>query len=65
MLQFQAASWAMITATFYYCPVCQLYTIKSCGDNFTGGEETVSMKGPLEKVEGDERVELIRRCERP
>jgi len=53
------------TDTFYYCPVCQLYTIKSYRDNFTGGEETVSVEGPLGKVEGDERVELIRRCKRP
>lgn len=53
------------TDTFYYCPVCQLYMIKSCWDNFTGGDETVSVKGSLDKVEGDERVELIKKCGRP
>jgi hypothetical protein len=51
--------------TFYFCPVCQLYMIISYWDNFTGGDETIGVRGLLDNVQGDKRVELIRRCERP
>jgi hypothetical protein len=53
------------TDIFYFCLVCHLYTIKGCWDNFTGGEESLNVRGALDKVQGDERVELIRRCEQP
>ena len=53
------------TDTFYLCPVCQVYTVESCWDNFTGGDETVSARGPFDKAQGDERVGQIKKCERP
>jgi len=53
------------TDTFYLCPVCKAYTVISCWDNFTGGDETVSARGLFDKAQGGERVELIKKCERP
>ena len=50
--------------TYYLCPACQVYTVATTWDNFTG-EETVSESGPIQKGEGDERVALIRRCSEP
>jgi hypothetical protein len=53
------------TDTFYFCPACQAYTVESCWDNFTGGDETIEVRGPLNEAQGDGRVGLISRCERP
>jgi hypothetical protein len=50
--------------TYYLCPVCRAYTVIATWDNFTG-EETVSESGPVSKPEGDERVDLIRKCPQP
>lgn len=52
------------TDSYFFCPVCQVYTVGSWRDNFTG-EETESVSGPLAKPAGDERVALIRQCDRP
>jgi len=52
------------TDSYFICPVCNVYTIFSWWDNFTG-LETVSSSGPLSKQEGDAQVDLIRKCERP
>jgi len=52
------------TDSYYLCPVCQVYTVASWRDNFTG-IETMSISGPISKQEGDERVALISRCPRP
>ncbi len=52
------------TDTYYLCPVCHLYTVESCWDNFTG-VETISVSGPLSKDEGDEAVAVIRKCSWP
>ena len=52
------------TDTYFLCPVCRAYTVATDWDNFTG-VETSSVSGPLPKVEGDERIGLIRQCAQP
>lgn len=52
------------TDSYWLCPVCQVYTVETTWDDFTG-VETTSASGPLAKVDGDERVGLIRKCRRP
>jgi len=37
------------TDTLYLCPVFKVYTVEICWDNFTGGDETVSARGPFDK----------------
>jgi hypothetical protein len=53
------------TDTFYLCSVCQVYSVESCWDNFTGGDETIEVRGPLDKTQGEGRIAIIMRCERP
>jgi len=38
---------------------------EACWDNFTGGDETIEARGPLDKAKGDERIAIIMRCDRP
>ncbi len=52
------------TDSYFFCPVCGVYTVAKWWDNFTG-EETMNLSGPLPKPEGDNRVDLIRKCSRP
>ena len=52
------------TDSYFLCPVCQLYTVVSWHDNFTG-IETMSVSGPISRQRGDESVALIRQCPRP
>jgi hypothetical protein len=52
------------TDSYFLCPSCLVYTVVSWRDNFTG-LETVSCSGPLAKEAGDERIELIRKCDQP
>ena len=52
------------TDTYFLCPVCGVYTIASCWDNFTG-VETMNSTGPVSREEGDRRVALIRQCSTP
>ena len=52
------------TDSYFLCPACRVYTVATDWDDFTG-VETTSVSGPLPKVEGDERVDLIRKCSRP
>ncbi len=52
------------TDTYFLCPVCRVYTVATDWDDFTG-VETVSLSGPIPKTEGDERVQLIRKCSQP
>ncbi len=53
------------TDVLYFCPSCCQYTVVEWWDNFTGGEETCKVSGPLSKEAGDERVALIRKCAEP
>lgn len=50
--------------TYYLCPVCRVYTVVSCWDDFTG-EETVNISGPMPEHQGNNRVALIRQCSEP
>ncbi len=50
--------------SFYFCDLCQVYTVEIYHDRFLGDEE-IFVKGPMSKQEGDEKVELIRQCSEP
>ena len=50
--------------TYYFCKVCQVYTVEVYHDRFCG-EDTVSFRGPLTEAEGNAKVEIIRRCPDP
>lgn len=52
------------TDSYYLCPVCRVYTKASWWDNFTG-VETMNLSGPIPEQEGNERIELIKKCSRP
>jgi hypothetical protein len=52
------------TESYFLCPACDVYTVISWWDNFTG-VETVSSSGPLEREKGDTQVGLIEKCRRP
>lgn len=52
------------TDSYFLCPICQLYTMASWRDNFTG-IETMSISGPISRQEGDASIALIMRCTRP
>jgi len=52
------------TDSYYFCPVCRVYTVDTCWDNFTG-EETYSTSGPISKQDGDKRIEIIKQCTDP
>ena len=52
------------TDCHFLCPVCNVYTVITWYDNFTG-TESVSRSGPVERSEGDARVALIRQCDSP
>lgn len=52
------------TDSYFLCPVCDVYTVESWRDDFTG-LETVNCSGPVARKTGDARVELIRKCSRP
>ncbi len=52
------------TDSYFLCPACDVYTVVSWWDDFTG-VETVNSSGPLPRQDGDERVALINTCEEP
>ncbi|MFO7696681.1 MAG: hypothetical protein R6X16_05945 [Anaerolineae bacterium] len=52
------------TESWYYCTRCQAYTVEVYWDTFLG-DDTVSLRGPVSRVQGDEQVALIRRCPTP
>jgi hypothetical protein len=47
--------------SYFLCCACNMYTVKSWRDNFTG-VESVTVSGPLARAEGDGRIALIRQC---
>jgi hypothetical protein len=53
-----------VTDSYFFCPVCGVYTVAQWWDDFTG-VETMSLAGPLQKQDGDERIALIRKCPEP
>jgi hypothetical protein len=52
------------TDSYFFCPACRVYTVASWWDDFTG-VETMTLSGPVLEQEGNERIELIRRCSQP
>jgi hypothetical protein len=52
------------TDSYFLCTACQLYTVVSWYDNFTG-TETMRTSGPISRADGDASVALIRRCGTP
>jgi hypothetical protein len=52
------------TDSYFYCPQCNVYTVVTWWDNFTG-VESVKREGPVDKKTGDAQVELIKRCDTP
>jgi hypothetical protein len=52
------------TDVYYLCPSCQVYTVASWRDNFTG-VESLHLSGPVGKLQGDEKVGLIGKCSEP
>jgi hypothetical protein len=50
--------------SYYFCKACGVYTIEVYHDVFCG-EARVSAQGPVEKADGDAKVELIRQCSEP
>jgi len=52
--------------SYYFCPSCQVYTVEVARDRFDGdGEMSGNIYGPISKEKGDEKVALIRKCDRP
>jgi hypothetical protein len=52
------------TDSYYFCEDCGVYTVEVYRDSFLGDGEA-STRGPLSKVEGDEKVRLIKECPEP
>jgi hypothetical protein len=50
--------------SYYLCPGCGVYTIEVVHDRFLG-EESVSLRGPVSRSEGDALIALIKRCPEP
>ena len=50
--------------TFYFCNACGVYTVEIYHDRFSG-EDSVALRGPVAKAEGDKQVRLIRQCKEP
>ena len=50
--------------SYFFCEDCGVYTVEVYHDRFLG-EDDVSIRGPVSKAEGDEKVELIRQCSAP
>jgi len=52
------------TESYYLCSHCGVYTIEVYHDRFSG-EDTVSLRGPISKSQGEAKIALIRQCPEP
>ena len=52
------------TDSYYWCPECEVYSVRLRRDAFLG-EETVHDSEPIPREEGERRVALIGRCPQP
>lgn len=52
------------TESYFLCGDCDVYTVEVHHDRFLG-EESVFVRGPVSKAEGDAQVELIGQCSEP
>ncbi len=50
--------------SYYFCDRCGVYTVEIYHDRFLGDDD-VFFRGPMEKSEGDAKVESIRQCPEP
>jgi hypothetical protein len=50
--------------SYLFCDNCGVYTVEIYHDRFLG-EDEISVRGPLSKSEGDEKVKLIQQCPEP
>jgi len=50
--------------SYYFCNQCEVYTVEIYHDRFLG-EDEVFVRGPVPKLEGDAKVELIKQCAEP
>lgn len=50
--------------SYYFCEPCGVYTVEVYHDRFLG-EDEVSLRGPMSKERGDEKIEVIRQCPEP
>ena len=52
------------TDVYFFCPVCDQYTVAQWRDNFTG-TETLNVAGPVPKQTAEKQIELIAQCVQP
>jgi hypothetical protein len=52
------------TESWLLCPRCNVYSVEVCCEPFLG-DETISVRGPVPKEEGDAQIALIRKCSEP
>jgi len=52
------------TETYYYCENCGVYTIEVFWELFSG-QESVCLRGPIDKADGDRKITLVRECSEP
>jgi hypothetical protein len=50
--------------SYLFCDNCRVYTVEIYHDRFLG-EDEISVRGPLSKSEGDEKVKLIQQYPEP
>jgi hypothetical protein len=50
--------------SYFLCAECGVYTVEVYHDRFWG-EDSVWVRGPVSKSEGDAKVALIRQCPEP
>lgn len=52
------------TDSYYWCPVCEVYSVRLFRAAFLG-EETTQDSEPIPRAEGERRLALIRSCPEP
>lgn len=50
--------------SYVFCNDCGVYTVEIYHDRFMG-EDDISVRGPVSKPDGDEKIKLIRQCPEP
>ena len=52
------------TESYFFCSKCGVYTVEVYHDRFLG-EDDISVRGPVAKSEGDDKIQLIKRSPEP
>ena len=50
--------------SYFFCEDCEVYTFEIYHDRFMG-EDEVRIQGPISKLDGDEKIKLIKECQEP